>query len=51
MSITDGQRQTGGLEPFRRRLDHLDEQIVGVLGERFATVARSPSTSASTRSR
>jgi chorismate mutase len=26
-----------GLEPFRRRLDELDEQIVGLLGERFST--------------
>lgn len=26
-----------GLEPFRRRLDELDEQIVRLLGERFAT--------------
>ena len=26
-----------GLEPFRRRLDELDEQIVGLLGERFTT--------------
>jgi chorismate mutase len=26
-----------GLEPFRRRLDELDEQIAGLLGERFAT--------------
>ncbi len=26
-----------GLEPFRRRLDELDEQIVKLLGERFAT--------------
>ena len=26
-----------GLEPFRRRLDQLDEQIVQLLGERFAT--------------
>jgi chorismate mutase len=26
-----------GLEPFRRRLDELDEQIVRQLGERFAT--------------
>ncbi len=26
-----------GLEPFRRRLDELDEQIVQLLGERFAT--------------
>jgi chorismate mutase-like protein len=26
-----------GLEPFRRRLDELDEQIVGLLGERFCT--------------
>jgi chorismate mutase-like protein len=34
--ITDGQRETGGLEPFRRRLDQLDEQIVEALGERFA---------------
>lgn len=25
-----------GLEPFRRRLDELDEQIAGLLGERFA---------------
>jgi 4-amino-4-deoxychorismate mutase len=24
-----------GLEPFRRRLDSLDEQIVALLGERF----------------
>jgi chorismate mutase-like protein len=24
-----------GLEPFRRRLDELDEQIAGLLGERF----------------
>lgn len=26
-----------GLEPFRRRLDELDEQIVRLLGERFET--------------
>jgi len=26
-----------GLEPFRRRLDALDEQIARLLGERFAT--------------
>jgi chorismate mutase len=26
-----------GLDPFRRRLDELDEQIAGLLGERFAT--------------
>jgi chorismate mutase len=26
-----------GLEAFRRRLDDLDEQITGLLGERFAT--------------
>jgi 4-amino-4-deoxychorismate mutase len=26
-----------GLEPFRRRLDELDEQIVRLLGERFQT--------------
>jgi len=26
-----------GLEPFRRRLDELDGQIAGLLGERFAT--------------
>jgi len=26
-----------GLEPFRRRLDELDEQIVELLGERFST--------------
>jgi chorismate mutase-like protein len=26
-----------GLEPFRRRLDALDEQIAQLLGERFAT--------------
>ncbi len=26
-----------GLQPFRQRLDELDEQIVGLLGERFAT--------------
>jgi chorismate mutase len=25
-----------GLEPFRSRLDELDEQIAGLLGERFA---------------
>jgi chorismate mutase len=25
-----------GLEPFRRRLDQIDEQIAGLLGERFA---------------
>jgi chorismate mutase len=25
-----------GLEPYRRRLDELDEQIAGLLGERFA---------------
>jgi 4-amino-4-deoxychorismate mutase len=35
MSIIGEQRETGGLEPYRRRLDSLDEQIVGVLGERF----------------
>jgi len=27
----------GGLQPFRRRLDALDEQIARLLGERFAT--------------
>jgi 4-amino-4-deoxychorismate mutase len=27
---------SGGLEPFRRRLDVLDEQIAELLGERFA---------------
>jgi 4-amino-4-deoxychorismate mutase len=27
----------GGLEPFRRQLDALDEQIARLLGERFAT--------------
>jgi chorismate mutase-like protein len=27
----------GGLGPFRRRLDALDEQIAQLLGERFAT--------------
>jgi chorismate mutase-like protein len=26
-----------GLEPFRRRLDRLDEQIASLLGERFET--------------
>jgi 4-amino-4-deoxychorismate mutase len=26
-----------GLEPFRQRLDELDEQIVELLGERFST--------------
>lgn len=26
---------SGGLEPFRRRLDALDEQIAGLLGQRF----------------
>jgi 4-amino-4-deoxychorismate mutase len=26
---------SAGLEPFRRRLDALDEQIAGLLGERF----------------
>jgi chorismate mutase len=26
-----------GLEPFRRRLDELDDQIARLLGERFAT--------------
>jgi 4-amino-4-deoxychorismate mutase len=26
-----------GLEPYRRRLDELDEQIAGLLGERFET--------------
>jgi 4-amino-4-deoxychorismate mutase len=26
-----------GLEPFRRRLDELDEEIVRLLGERFQT--------------
>lgn len=26
-----------GLEPFRRRLDELDDQIASLLGERFAT--------------
>ncbi len=26
-----------GLEPFRRRLDELDEQIATLLGERFTT--------------
>lgn len=26
-----------GLDPFRRRLDELDEQIVRLLGERFET--------------
>ena len=28
-----------GLEPFRVRLDELDEQIVGLLGERFEICA------------
>lgn len=27
---------SGGLEPFRRRLDAVDEQIARLLGERFA---------------
>jgi len=27
---------SSGLEPFRRRLDELDERIVALLGERFA---------------
>jgi 4-amino-4-deoxychorismate mutase len=27
--------QAGGLEPFRKRLDALDEQIARLLGERF----------------
>jgi chorismate mutase-like protein len=27
----------GGLEPFRRRLDELDDQIARLLGERFET--------------
>jgi chorismate mutase len=26
-----------GLEPFRRRLDELDEQLVRLMGERFST--------------
>lgn len=26
-----------GLQPFRERLDELDERILGLLGERFAT--------------
>lgn len=26
-----------GLDPFRRRLDEIDEQIASLLGERFAT--------------
>ncbi|HEV7528277.1 MAG TPA: chorismate mutase [Solirubrobacteraceae bacterium] len=26
-----------GLEPFRRRLDELDEQLVHLMGERFST--------------
>jgi 4-amino-4-deoxychorismate mutase len=28
---------SAGLEPFRRRLDALDQQIAQLLGERFAT--------------
>lgn len=28
---------SSGLEPFRRRLDEIDDQIVRLLGERFAT--------------
>lgn len=31
-----GRDRTAGLEPFRRRLDELDEQIARGLGERFA---------------
>jgi 4-amino-4-deoxychorismate mutase len=31
--------ETTGLEPFRARLDKLDEQIAGLLGERF-TICR-----------
>jgi 4-amino-4-deoxychorismate mutase len=30
------QADAGGLEPFRRRLDELDEQIARLFGERFA---------------
>jgi 4-amino-4-deoxychorismate mutase len=29
------ERMSGGLEPFRRRLDVLDGEIAGLLGERF----------------
>lgn len=37
MSATTGQRSpASGLEPFRRRLDLLDAEIAGRLGERFA---------------
>jgi 4-amino-4-deoxychorismate mutase len=28
---------SSGLEPFRRRLDALDQQVIGLLGERFST--------------
>jgi chorismate mutase len=39
MSAPDGTPQghaaTDGLEPFRRRLDFLDEEIARLLGERF----------------
>ncbi|HEY7961055.1 MAG TPA: chorismate mutase [Solirubrobacteraceae bacterium] len=31
-----GGSRMSGLEPFRRRLDDLDEEIVRLLGERFA---------------
>jgi 4-amino-4-deoxychorismate mutase len=31
----ESQEPTSGLEPFRRRLDALDEQVTRLLGERF----------------
>ncbi len=42
------QTGTSGLEPFRRRLDTLDEQIASLLGERFTYAAKSQPTSVST---
>ncbi len=35
MSESSAPSQTTGLEPFRRALDRLDEQIASLLGERF----------------
>jgi len=33
--MSDSAANTNGLEPFRRRLDLLDEEIARLLGERF----------------
>lgn len=35
LTADGGQQAAAGLEPFRRRLDELDEQIARALGERF----------------